>query len=174
MKLVATLYRYIWRTKRTDEYEGILKGINKSYPETPANLGKDLLLEHITVNVFGPALIAQSFIEESLIQPGALVLNMTSGLSSVELTIKNHTPDNLSYSISKAGVNMLTAKQSKQWKDIAFISVDPGWVQTDMGGPKAHLTVEESVNGLINEVIHKKGLKDTGAAFVYTGESIPF
>jgi len=148
--------------------------MSKSSSETPANVSQSLLLEHITVNVWGPALITELLHSNFLLQPGSFVLNWSSGLGSVALTVANHASNNLSYSISKAALNLLTAKQAKEWPDITFLSVDPGWVKTDMGGKEAHLEVETSVNGLIDNVIHAKGLEDSGGSFAYTGERIPY
>ncbi len=49
------------------------------------------------------------------------------------------------YAASKAAVNMLTAVWSVQLKDtnIKVNSAHPGWVQTELGGPGATMTVEE-------------------------------
>jgi NAD(P)-dependent dehydrogenase (short-subunit alcohol dehydrogenase family) len=55
------------------------------------------------------------------------------------------------YRMSKAAQNLLAKgifEQDAKPHGIAVLSLHPGWVQTDMGGPAAHLTVHESVAGL--------------------------
>jgi NAD(P)-dependent dehydrogenase (short-subunit alcohol dehydrogenase family) len=55
------------------------------------------------------------------------------------------------YRMSKAAQNILARgifEQEAKQRGIAVLSLHPGWVQTDMGGPAAHLTVDESVAGL--------------------------
>jgi NAD(P)-dependent dehydrogenase (short-subunit alcohol dehydrogenase family) len=55
------------------------------------------------------------------------------------------------YRMSKAAQNILArgiSEQAAKARGIAVLSLHPGWVQTDMGGPGATLTVAESVRGL--------------------------
>jgi NAD(P)-dependent dehydrogenase (short-subunit alcohol dehydrogenase family) len=55
------------------------------------------------------------------------------------------------YRMSKAAQNLLAKgifEQGAKQRSIAMLSLHPGWVQTDMGGAGAHLTVAESTRGL--------------------------
>ena len=49
----------------------------------------------------------------------------------------------------------------------------PGWVQTDMGGARADITVGESVAGLVSR-IDALSLATTGVFEDYRGDPIPF
>lgn len=49
----------------------------------------------------------------------------------------------------------------------------PGWVQTDMGGPGAHITVGQSANGLAKQ-FDLLSLSNTGCFENYDGTAIPF
>ncbi len=54
------------------------------------------------------------------------------------------------YSASKAALNMLTRTMAAELRPrgITVVAVTPGWVKTEMGGPRAPLTVEESARSL--------------------------
>jgi NAD(P)-dependent dehydrogenase (short-subunit alcohol dehydrogenase family) len=53
------------------------------------------------------------------------------------------------------------------------IVVHPGWVQTDMGGASATLTVEESAKG-IRGVVENLVPGDNGTFWNYDGEALPW
>jgi len=52
------------------------------------------------------------------------------------------------YRVSKAALNMAVASARFDYPGARLVALDPGWVQTDMGGGAAPLTVGESVAGL--------------------------
>ena len=52
------------------------------------------------------------------------------------------------YRTSKAALNMAVAAAQHDYPDATLITIDPGWVQTDMGGEGAALTVQDSVRGM--------------------------
>jgi NAD(P)-dependent dehydrogenase (short-subunit alcohol dehydrogenase family) len=52
------------------------------------------------------------------------------------------------YRTSKAALNMAVAAAQHGYPNATLITIDPGWVQTDMGGEGAPLTVQDSVRGL--------------------------
>ena len=56
---------------------------------------------------------------------------------------------------------------------ILAIVMHPGWVQTDMGGPQALISAEESVKG-IRHVIDELHERDTGKFFTWDGEKYPW
>jgi NAD(P)-dependent dehydrogenase (short-subunit alcohol dehydrogenase family) len=53
------------------------------------------------------------------------------------------------YRVSKAALNMAVASARFDYPGARLVALDPGWVQTDMGGGAAPLSVGDSVAGLI-------------------------
>lgn len=52
------------------------------------------------------------------------------------------------YRVSKAALNMALSSARFDFPGARLVALDPGWVQTDMGGGAAPLTQEDSVQGL--------------------------
>jgi NAD(P)-dependent dehydrogenase (short-subunit alcohol dehydrogenase family) len=74
-------------------------------------------------------------------------------LSSRMASIGERTsPAGSLYRASKAALNSVLKDASLTWgpQGATLVSFHPGWVQTDMGGPGASLTVEDSARNLRN------------------------
>jgi len=56
--------------------------------------------------------------------------------------------DSWLYRTSKAALNMAVASAQHDYPGATLLTIDPGWVQTEMGGGEAPLTVQESVRGM--------------------------
>lgn len=52
------------------------------------------------------------------------------------------------YRVSKAALNMAVAAARHDYPDAIFVAMSPGWVRTEMGGPGAPLTPEQSVTAM--------------------------
>ena len=64
------------------------------------------------------------------------------------------------YRASKAALNSMTRgfyHAGLGGKKITVLSLHPGWVRTDMGGPAAAVGIEESVAGLVDVLEREKG-----------------
>jgi NAD(P)-dependent dehydrogenase (short-subunit alcohol dehydrogenase family) len=79
------------------------------------------------------------------------------------------------YRMSKAAQNILAKgifEQGAKQRRTAVLSLHPGWVQTDMGGPAAHLTVAESVRGLAD--VLERAQPPEHRFLAYDGAQIPW
>lgn len=110
---------------------------------TPEQVG-----EVMWTNAFAPVRLAQLLLAQ--VPEGGQVAFMTSQLGSIA--------DNASggwdlYRASKAAQNMLVASffaRDVAGRAVAVLSLHPGWVATDMGGPNAPLSVAESARGMVD------------------------
>jgi NAD(P)-dependent dehydrogenase (short-subunit alcohol dehydrogenase family) len=72
------------------------------------------------------------------------------------------------YRTSKAALNMVVACTQTEWPGAQVIAMDPGWVQTDMGGEGAQISVETCVQGMLHTVGHLTP-QDAGRLLRYDG-----
>jgi NAD(P)-dependent dehydrogenase (short-subunit alcohol dehydrogenase family) len=52
------------------------------------------------------------------------------------------------YRVSKAALNMAVAAAQHDYPAATLVTISPGWVSTDMGGPTAPMTAEQSVTAM--------------------------
>lgn len=138
--------------------------INGTPPDQDSlSLNPVLLSEQMAVNVVGPAKVVEFLVDRKALAPAVRILNMTSGLGSLELSAAMEPRKSIGYSLSKAALNMLTVHQGYDVRargglpQAVVVAMDPGWVKTRMGGEGAQLEPSESVSGIL-QVLH--GLKD--------------
>jgi len=82
---------------------------------------------------------------------------------------------NYSYSASKAALNMMTRCLASDFRadGVIVISVHPGWIQTDMGGPNATRSPAETIPSMM-KVIDDLTMNDTGSFFNWDGSRVPW
>lgn len=125
----------------------------------------------LMVNTLGPVLVTQALMPNLRASEMKRVINITSRLGSIELNSGNF----YGYRESKAALNMFTSTLGAQLGPEGFIclAIHPGWVRTDMGGPSANLSPEESVSGMRN-VIASLTAEDNGTYRAYSGDAVPW
>jgi NAD(P)-dependent dehydrogenase (short-subunit alcohol dehydrogenase family) len=126
----------------------------------------------LNVNTLGPMRVSQALLPNLSKGKGKTIVSISSGLGSIE---RNGGGRFYGYRESKAALNMFTRSLAAELRDEGFIVIvmDPGWVQTDMGGPNATLTPEQSIRG-VRAVIDGLAAEDTGTFRKHDGETVPW
>lgn len=144
------------------------------YPkdQSPAFSEKDLesWKRGFEVNTLGPARVMGALLPVLKQSRMPKAFHLTSKMGSVA---DNGSGGYFGYRISKAALNMFNKSLSIGEPGVVCVVLHPGWVQTDMGGAQAPVTVEESVKGLIS-VMDKAGKAETGRFFDYRGAEVPW
>lgn len=109
------------------------------------------ILKTFNTNTLGALRVVRE--SDSLLKKGSRIVNVSSGMGQLEDMGSGST----SYRLSKTALNGLTAILSKEYleRNISVNSICPGWVQTDMGGENADLTIDESVKKICNFIFSK-------------------
>ena len=104
----------------------------------------------------------------------AAVINISSGMGSIERTLNTHYKG-YHYRASKAALNMMTAAMSMELRDCGILvaAINPGWVKTDMGGQDADLEKSASIKSCWS-IISSLTDKSTGQLLNYDGTVIPW
>ncbi|KAG1729354.1 uncharacterized protein EDB91DRAFT_814851 [Suillus paluster] len=138
--------------------------------DLPSSFDPAVFAETIKCNVTGPALVTRFLLPAIENSSRKVIVNISSSLASIS---KDLGPKLTGYSISKAGLNMLTYKQMRERPDFIPILMDPGWVKTDLGGERAKIETHVSVTGILN-VVTQLTLADAGKFYNYLGKQIPW
>ena len=137
---------------------------------------KSVSLNHwidvLKVNLISPLLITQSIIKNVEKSSEGKIYFISSKVGSIE---DNKSGGMYIYRSSKTALNQVVKSLSIDLKPlgISVISLHPGWVRTEMGGPNALISVEESVNGMV-DVISNTSIVNSGEFINYDGTRLPW
>jgi NAD(P)-dependent dehydrogenase (short-subunit alcohol dehydrogenase family) len=132
---------------------------------TPSETG-----ELMFTNAIAPIRLARSLIDH--VRPGSGVLAFTSSyMGSVTENPGGHEL----YRASKAALNSLTRGLWGEMagRNLTALSLHPGWVRTDMGGPNAAVSVEDSARGMVSVIEQQSGAHQH-RFLDYTGRLLPW
>ena len=125
----------------------------------------------LDVNTIGPTLVARAFKGNLAASGNGHLMLLSSQLAASTWPMGGM----LIYSSTKAALSKVGQALAIDWKDdpITITVMHPGWVQTDMGGPHAQITAEESASG-IREVVANTTKADSGKFYKWNGEIHPW
>jgi len=139
----------------------------------PFDLDAETFNAVMEVNTTGPMLVTKHLLPLLQAGRGTMVVNVSSQLGSMALA-QTMGADTV-YNVSKAALNMLSLKQAAALRGdgIGVVMIHPGWVQTDMGGPSAALTIDESATAIV-ETIGSLSIEDSGRFMRWDGTDHPW
>jgi NAD(P)-dependent dehydrogenase (short-subunit alcohol dehydrogenase family) len=145
-------------------------GTTNNPTETIGEVTTDEFVRVMITNALSPMRVIESL--QELVAADGLIGAMSSGQGSVT---NNTNGMREVYRGSKAALNQFmrsfAARQATTQR--AMVLMAPGWVRTDLGGPEARLTIEESVPNLVNVLLNKRG-KPGLEYFDYLGRTVPW
>ena len=133
----------------------------------------DDFLEVMRVNAAGPMLLTRAVIDRLGTSARPRVVNVSSQAGSMEVA---HTLGrDVSYTASKAALNMISVRQSVHLRDagITVVCIHPGFLKTDMGGSRADMPVEEGAAGIV-AMVDGLTLDDSGTFRRWDGSVHPW
>lgn len=146
----------------------LVAGVSGSVPKPLHEVSADEAARVFLTNAYFPIAAAEAFVD--LLKPKATVAFMSSMLGSIA---DNDYGSWETYRMSKAALNMGARSFFHRHSAHAVLSIAPGWVRTDMGGPSATFDVETSCRNVANAIARQD--KKPGHRYVnYDGSELPW
>ena len=129
-------------------------------------------MDAFNINAMAPLKMAEAFVRHIARSELKLIVTLTSQMGSID---DNGSGGSFLYRSSKAAANMVVRSLSIDLPEqgITAVAFNPGWVKTDMGGPNAMISVEQSVSDM-RKVIADLTSADTGKFIGNDGLVIPW
>jgi NAD(P)-dependent dehydrogenase (short-subunit alcohol dehydrogenase family) len=122
-------------------------GVKNDDRETIADVSTEEFVRVMVTNSLSPMRVIERL--HDLVEPGGTIGVMSSGQGSVTNNVNGNYEV---YRGSKAALNMFmrsfAARHANDPRTLLLMA--PGWVRTDMGGPEARLSIEESIPNLLD------------------------
>jgi NAD(P)-dependent dehydrogenase (short-subunit alcohol dehydrogenase family) len=135
-----------------------------------AEVSTDQFNRMMVTNALSPMRVVESL--QDLVLPTGTIGIMSSGQGSIT---NNENGNYEIYRASKAALNMLMRSFAARHADAGrtLLLMAPGWVRTQLGGPEARLSVEESIPNLANTMDAQAGI--AGLQYLdYLGRKVPW
>ena len=127
---------------------------NKHQDETIADVSTEEFVEVMVTNALGPMRVIEAL--QDLVTVTGLIGVMSSGQGSVG---NNENGGREVYRASKAALNQCMRSYAARHagERRALLLMAPGGIRTDLGGPDARFSMEETVPDIVDVVVGKQG-----------------
>lgn len=137
--------------------------------KTIENIDIEKAMITLNINAVGPLRVLKYFY--NFVEKGnkKLIINVSSEAGSISNCWRDRE---YAYCMSKSALNMLSAilQNYSIPKGIKVLSIHPGWMRTDMGGPDADIAPEEAAKGIYELSMKQWDLNDKNIYMDYTGK----
>jgi NAD(P)-dependent dehydrogenase (short-subunit alcohol dehydrogenase family) len=145
-------------------------GVTNQFDETVAEISTDEFVRVMVTNALSPLRVIEGLAHR--VEPDGMIGVMSSGQGSVT---NNERGGHEVYRASKAALNTLVRSYAARHRDDhhTLVLMAPGWVKTDLGGPDARLTIDDSIPGVVTTLEAIRGR--AGLYYVdYLGQTVPW
>lgn len=114
----------------------------------------DVFVDVMVTNALSPMRVVETL--GPLVAPSGTIAVMSSSQGSLTL---NTNGGHEVYRASKSALNQLMRSYAARHRDDprTLLLINPGWVKTDLGGPGAQLTTDQSVTGVVDTLERHAG-----------------
>jgi len=140
---------------RTFDIVFVNAGVTNNNPEdTIGDVTTEEFVRVMITNALSPMRVVEALWK--LVVPGGTIGVMSSGQGSIA---NNTTGQREVYRGSKAALNMFMRSFAARHAGdrLTMVLMAPGWVRTELGGPDALLSIEESIPPLVSTLIATQG-----------------
>jgi NAD(P)-dependent dehydrogenase (short-subunit alcohol dehydrogenase family) len=129
-------------------------GVTNGPEETVADVSTDTFVRLMVTNALSPMRVVEAL--QDLVAPDGTIAVMSSGQGSIA---NNENGGFEIYRASKSALNQLMRSFAARHvgDPHTLLLMAPGWVQTDLGGPAAPLTIGQSIPGVADTIEAQAG-----------------
>ncbi|MEV6127080.1 SDR family NAD(P)-dependent oxidoreductase [Streptomyces violaceusniger] len=130
----------------------------------------EMFVEVMVTNALSPMRVVESL--RSLVAPTGTIGVMSSRQGSVGFNTRGGQDV---YRASKSALNQLMRSYAARYADAAhtLLLMCPGHVRTELGGPEAPLTIDQSIPGVVDTIDRHRG--EPGLRYLnYQGQTVPW
>jgi len=104
----------------------------------------EIIRDTMQTNVYGPLLLSRLAIPIMKSRRSGRIVNLSSSMGALSEMGAGY----IAYRLSKAGINVVTRVVAAETEGMGILvnTLDPGWVQTSMGGARAPRTLEQGAD----------------------------